>query len=176
MCASAALAHLPRLVPGGLPRKGGKRLSPHKAPSPARGCVPRHEAGRVRIIYHSWLLDELSRRFGEDAVEALVARFGGMRLSVLKRPTPRIAMSLGPEAAGWLCAARGGEQLHVPSRTARARTALAARDREIAASGASVNELAHRHGISAIQVKAIRRRMRANSAAPRVASPSGGTD
>jgi len=96
---------------------------------------------------------------GYDQGVALMIHFGGMQLSIPRRPMPRwqVWQKLGPETAKTLSRLYGGDKVEVPVANMLTRRE---RIRAIAEHGGSHNETAHAFGVSRRWVKMVRRAKR----------------
>lgn len=103
--------------------------------------------GAARVV-----ADEL----GYDHGVELMIHFGGMQLSIPRRPMPRwqIWQKLGPETAKLLSRLYGGDKVEVPVANMLTRRQ---RIRAIAEHDGSHNETAHAFGVSRRWVKMVRR-------------------
>lgn len=103
------------------------------------------------------LARELRDLIGEEAMHAICAQFGGLRLQVPMRITPDSALPLliGKAAAARLVATYGGDVIEPPKLTALHQARRAAVIRAEAAAGATGAELATRHNITMRHVRRI---------------------
>lgn len=116
----------------------------------------------MRTIYGNWLLDGLSERFGEGAVDDLVATYGCKRIVIPVTATGKLTKHLAPEVLDWLIETRGGEEITIPSAKAvTAKRRLPERNRVIATSKLSASALAARYQLSPRHIHKIRADYRA---------------
>jgi len=109
--------------------------------------------------YYNWLLDELVTRYGEGAIDRVMAAYSTARVSVPQKPTALMLANLGDDIAIWLCDVRGGQDIHIPSvSSVNRRRKIATRNREIQTSGESVKDLAKRHDLSQRLIRNIKSR------------------
>lgn len=101
--------------------------------------------------------DDLAEELGAGACARFLRRAAGMHIYIPNRA--RLDASVlrglaGDAVASWLCDRYAGEYIDVPSARARARDTL--RQAVLSEPGAPVNELAHRHGVTARRIMQIR--------------------
>lgn len=115
----------------------------------------------MRTLYYNWLLDELVTRFGEEAVDRIVAKLASERLYVPHKLTGKIFDAVGPEIMDWLIAEKAGSLIQVPSRRhVQNRRRISAMQMEIQRSDETRIVLAKRYGITIDQIDKIRRKRR----------------
>lgn len=103
----------------------------------------------MRTLYYNWLLDELVTKFGEQAVDRVMASFASERIFVPLKCEGRILKALGPDIAKWLIAERGGKYINIPSKQAVQRKRKASATRiDVMSSDETARTLAKRHGVS----------------------------
>jgi len=115
----------------------------------------------MRTIYHNGLLDELVTRFGEEAVDRVVAALASERVHVANGHKGKLFNAVGPQIMDWLIEERAGSVIHVPSkRHVQNRRRISAMHMEIQRSDETQIVLAKRYGITVDQVYKIRKKRR----------------
>lgn len=119
-------------------------------------------------------LDQLEADLGLRVALCVLANCGGQRRSV---PLPKnaarsaLAREIGADAAHWIAARYGGEDVDVPSRTAReideraSRLAADVLDAGLTEHRKSANDLASRHGVTVRHIHRLRAELRATTSA-----------
>lgn len=111
----------------------------------------------MRTLYYNWLLDELVTRFGESAVDRMLAVHANQTLVIPNKPTQSMINGLGQDVAEWLVDARGGYEVLVPSKkTVQIKRDRQARNHDIRTSNEKLGVLAKRYDLSRRQIINIR--------------------
>ena|SRR5690348_5197046 len=125
------------------------------------GALARQNAGGARPLDDDAApIETIGRLLGAGAAARLIARFGGRRVYIAKRPNPAAALSqtVGHGAAVKLGAIFGGERIWLPNGAGdatRARVAQLRRD------GISVSRIAGELGLSERHVYKVLAQLRA---------------
>lgn len=114
-------------------------------------------------------LDTMEADLGAGTVDRVLDQFGGRRIGIpspTRASTSLIASHLGVDAATWLAARYGGEQVAFPSRQARIAAQRASLLRAdvieagLIAPSRSANDIASAHGVTTRRVQQIRQQLR----------------
>lgn len=115
----------------------------------------------MRTIYHNWLLDELVTRFGEQAVEKIVATFGSENVYVPKTARGPILDALGLDITSFLVAERGGLYISIPPmRHVQNQRRISKMHMDVQRSDEPSSVLAKKHGVTIRQIENIRAKRR----------------
>ena len=128
----------------------------------------------MRTYSTSNLVAMLHVALGPDAAMRLVQACGGKRIDVPRKVTVNFAALVGQDIAAVLVAHYGGMPVDVPSwgHAERMIRALRLND-DVVTSNLTANALAHKHGVTSMWVRKLRRRLKQTPPTPKPTTEKG---
>lgn len=121
----------------------------------------------MNVLSCASVIQLLNRVCGPEASVRLVETFGGQEISIPKAVGGKLVETLGEDVATALIREHGGCRVNVPSRGHAMRMISAQNLRDdVVNTDLSANELAEKHGVTAVYVRQLRARLRPTSSNP----------